>query len=569
MLLHLRVRNLVLIDEVTLEFGSGFNVLTGETGAGKSMVVDALSLVLGGRASGEIVRAGTKEAEVEALFSVSEEVATRLRASGVACEDEAVVRRVVSETRSRAYVNGKLCTAAELRSLGAPLCDVASQHESVSLTDPATHAAYLDAFGALTPLSSELESAVRRLVDADAEMNARRENAQRVRDREDYLRFQLKELEELAPVEGEETLLDQERGRLRHSDKLVRATESASAKLYDSEHSACDMLGQIGSDLGAAAELDSALAPLARRVADARAELSDVARELERYAAAVERDPKRLEEVEERWFRLQKLLAKHGPTTRELVALREDLTRSLGEIEGADETLLALERAREKIFADVAKKARTLSTRRREVAERLADAIGRELQNLGMGRARVIVDVSPNASVEGGLSLDGARLTAHGVDRVEFLIAPNRGEEPKPLRRIASGGELSRALLALKRVLAENAPRGTYVFDEVDAGVGGAIAEVIGKSMAHVAEHRQVICITHLPQIAALAEHHFVVEKTDDAKRTTTRVRRLKDSERTSEIARMLGGTRITEATKKTAAELIDVGRTLRGRRSK
>jgi DNA repair protein RecN (Recombination protein N) len=564
MLQHLRVRNLVLIDEVSLEFGSGFNVLTGETGAGKSMVVDALSLVLGGRASVDVVRAGAKEAEVEALFRVPREVASKLQASGVECEDEVVVRRLVSEGRSRAFMNGRLCTAAELRLMGVELCDVASQHESVSLTDPSTHASYLDAFGRLTANAEAVDRSVRALLETDATIAGRRETAQRVREREDYLRFQLKELDELAPQEGEEVLLEQERGRLRHSDKLVRAAEGASARLYDSEQSICDSLGQIGSELAAAAELDTTLAQVARRVSDARAELSDVSRELSRYAGTIERDPARLEHVEERLFRLQKLMAKHGPTTRELIALHQELARSLGEIEGADEAMLELEQTRETQFAETAKQARDLSKKRREVAERLADAIGRELQALGMGRARVIVDVSPLAAVEGGLALDGARLTPGGLDRVEFLIAPNRGEEPKPLRRIASGGELSRALLALKRVLAENAPRGTYVFDEVDAGVGGAIAEVIGKSMAHVAEHRQVICITHLPQIAALAEHHFVVEKTDDSKRTTTRVRRLKESDRALEIARMLGGTRVTEAAKKTAAELLEVGRAIR-----
>jgi DNA repair protein RecN (Recombination protein N) len=566
MLHHLRVQNLVLIDEMTLELAPGFNVMTGETGAGKSMVIGALGLVLGGRASPEIVRAGKKEAEVEALFEVSANarVLELLRASGIPSDGELVVRRVVSEHRSRAFINGKLCTAAELRVLGSELCDVSSQHESVSLTDASTHGAYLDAFGELRDASKELEESVQVLFQIEGDLSARREAAARVREREDYLRFQLKELDDLAPVEGEEVLLDQERGRLRHSEKLSTVTRAASERLYESEASVCDVLGQVISDLGVTLELDGTLTPLARRVSDARAELADVARELERYSGSVESDPARLDVVEERLFRLQKLLLKHGPGTKELVLLRHELSRSLDELEGTDEALAALDRRREEAFQRVAKQARSLSKQRRDAAEHLADAIGRELQHLGMGRARVVVEVRPLASVEGGLSLDGARLTASGIDHVEFLIAPNRGEEPRPLRRIASGGELSRALLALKRVLAENAPRGTYVFDEVDTGVGGAVAEVIGRSMAQVAHHRQVLCITHLPQIAALAEHHFVVEKIEEKERTRAGLKKLKDSERVLEIARMLGGARVTESTKKTASELLQVGKHLR-----
>jgi DNA repair protein RecN (Recombination protein N) len=564
MLLQLSVRNLVLIEKLDLELGAGFNVMTGETGAGKSMIVTALELVTGGRARPDAVRAGAKEAEVTALFDVASGSALEalLAEYDVPHEGELVIRRVVSEARSRAFLNGRLVSAGELRAVAKDLCDISSQHESVSLTDPATHAAYLDAFGGLSGERGKLARAVESLADVDKRIAVLRETARTRVEREDYLRFQLAELRELAPSLGEEQELENERGRLRHSERLATVTQGAYERLYEGESALCDMLGRTASEVESLGEIDGTLAPLGRRLHDARAELADVARELGRYASSVENDPSRLQEVEERMARLSRLLSKHGPTTRELLAFAKATEEQLDALEHGEETMAALEREREGIFAKVAKAARELSRQRRGVADKLADAIGRELALLGMGRAKVIVDVSPIEPSGEAPSVDGARLTQHGLDRVEFLIAPNRGEEPRPLRKIASGGELSRALLALKRVLSDSGPAGFYVFDEVDTGVGGAIAEVIGRAIADVAKHRQVLCITHLPQIAAQGEHHYVVEKGEtDNQRTRTQVRKLKPSERVNEIARMLGGIRLTDATRNAAKEMLDAQR--------
>jgi DNA repair protein RecN (Recombination protein N) len=284
--------------------------------------------------------------------------------------------------------------------------------------------------------------------------------------------------------------------------------------------------------------------------------LADAARELARYADSVEANPERLNEVEERLFRLEKWLLKHGPTTDDLIAYKDEIDKALRDMASASGRVGELTKRREAMLEKASTVARALSKKRRDAAERLADAVGRELAILGMGRARVVVDVAPVAP-SGGIALDGARLTRNGIDRVEFLIAPNPGEDPRPLRRIASGGELSRALLALKRVLAEKGPAGLYVFDEVDAGVGGGIAEVLGRAIADVAKHRQVLCITHLAQIAALADAHFVVDKSEAKGRTTTNVRRLTQKERTDEIARMIGGVKVTDAAKKAASEML------------
>jgi len=561
---RLAAQNLVLITEAAVEPGPGFNVLTGETGAGKSMIVDALGLVLGGRANPDDVRTGEREATVEALFEVApgERVASKLDAAGIALDEgELVVRRVIqSEGRSRAYLNGRMVTAAQLAELAPDLCDIASQHESVSLTDPSTHLEYLDAFGKLTEDRVVLESAVDAALRATAELD-RASQAEKIRaEREDFLRFQLREIDELDPKPNEETELENERGRLKHAEKLGNATRRAAERLYDAEGAMCDELGRVASEIDGVAALDGTLGPIARAIENARAELADAARALSRYADAVEANPDRLAEVEDRLFRLKKLLRRHGPSI-DLRAQRDALASELDALASSQERRAALEAERGALLAKAAEAARALSRKRREAADKLADAIGRELQQLGMGRARVIVDVATSAAQETELAVDGARLTRSGIDRVEFLIAPNPGEDPRPLRRIASGGELSRALLALKRVLAEKGPAGLYVFDEVDAGVSGAIAEVIGRAIADVSQHRQVICVTHLPQIAALADTHFVVTKSESRGRTTTNVKKLTPQERVEEIARMLGGLKIGDAARRAAEEMLRASR--------
>jgi DNA repair protein RecN (Recombination protein N) len=561
MLLELSVQNLVLIERLSVELGEGFHVLTGETGAGKSMIVDALGLVLGGRASPDLVRKGEKEAEVEARFEVlpGSAAMAKLEEAGIPCDGEVVVRRVVAaEGRSRAFLNGRLSTAAQLAELGRDLCDISSQHESVSLTDPASHLAYLDAFGHLSEAREALAVQFLSLAEVVRAIEATRTAERSRSEREDFLAFQVREIDDLGPTLGEEHTLESERGRLRHAEKLVHATRGAADRLCDGDSTICDALARIVSDLEQAATLDTTLAPVARSVEAALLELSDAARQISRYAETVEENPERLVELEDRSFRLQKLLRKHGPGTQELLAHREELGRELLAMASAQGRLVSLEVDRDARLGEIAKLARALSKKRRAAAEKLADAVGRELSQLGMGRARVSVDVTPIQPGQGDpLVVDGARLTESGVDRAEFLIAPNKGEDPKPLRKIASGGELSRALLAVKKVLAEKGPAGLYVFDEVDAGVSGAVAEVIGRSIAEVARHRQVLCITHLPQIAALADVHFVVDKTEEHDRTVSRVRKLNEAERVNEVARMIGGVKVGDAAKKAARELM------------
>lgn len=561
MLIALRVKNFILMDALELRLDAGFNVLTGETGAGKSIVVGALLLVLGGRASSEHVRPGAEEAEVEAFFDVrgSERLLRALEAAGVGSDGELVIRRIVQANgRSRAYMNGRLCTAGELQAIGPELADIASQHESVALTDPSTHLGYLDRFARLADAKSELASEVERLERIVGEIRAARDLERGRGEREAFLAFQLQAIDAISPQPGEIADLQAERNRLRHASRLLDVTRRASSRLDQGDPAICDELARLASDLQAAAELDPELKSCANVLEGAWGELREAARELSRYAERTEADPSRLSDIEERLYRLEGLLRQHGPTIDDVLAARARIAAELESLATAESRVVELEGKRDALLDVAAERARKLSAKRRKAAEKLGIAIGSELAELAMGGARVVVDVAPLGGERAELSVDGARLSRDGIDRVEFLIAPNKGIDPRPLRKIASGGELSRALLALKRVLAESGPAGLYIFDEVDSGVGGAIADKIGKAIGDVARHHQVLCITHLAPIAAFAGAHFVVTKQSAGGMAKSDVRRVDGKDRIAELARMLSGAKVTPAALKAATELIE-----------
>jgi DNA repair protein RecN (Recombination protein N) len=343
---------------------------------------------------------------------------------------------------------------------------------------------------------------------------------------------------------------------------LLELTRRAADRLSEGDEALCDELARLASDLHAAAALDATLATTAQVLDACCAELTEAAREIGRYAEQATVDPARLPEVEERMYRLEGLARQHGPTLTDVLAARARLATELDGLANAETRIAALEHERDELLAQAATRARELSKKRKKAADKLGRAISQELAELGMGSARVTVDVQPLRGSAGDLALDGARLGRDGIDRVEFLIAPNKGIDPRPLRKIASGGELSRSLLALKRVLADSGPAGLYVFDEVDAGVGGAIAEKIGRAMADVARHRQVLAITHLAPIAAAADTHFVVDKHEAAGVTKSRVVRVAGAERTAEVARMLSGSKVTRSALGAAEELLAEGAT-------
>ena len=558
MLTLLRVRNIAIIDELEIELGPGLTVITGETGAGKSILVGALQLVLGGRARPDAVRTGADRAEVEALFdpaTLDPAVRARIASLGASPDEELVVRRVVEAGgRSRASVAGVLLPLHQLQPLAAGLVDISSQHEHQTLADPASHLRFLDAFGALDPARGEIARVYEALRAARAALDATRASARDAAEREELLRFQINELERVNPRVGEDEELHAEAARLRHAESLGATLRRAEGALYAEDGAVVAVLARVCQDLVAAARVDPAYEAFLAPVESARAELAEAGRAIGRAARGVRADPERLAEIDERLHLLKRLARRHG-SLEAAVARRDAARAELAALGGVGDRVLDLEAAIEDLRGSATRLARALSEARREAAARLGDAITAELGSLGMGSAVVQVSVAPLEA--GGEALDGARLSATGVDRVEFLIATNAGEEPRALGRVASGGELSRALLALKRVLAGYQDAGTYVFDEVDTGVGGAVAQTIGRKLADVARHQQVVCITHLPQVAAFGDRHLHVRKEVRDGRTRTRVERLEGATRIEELARMLGGATVTDAARAAAADLV------------
>ena len=562
----LRIRNLAIIEESELELGPGLNVLTGETGAGKSILIAALALVLGGRADAGLVRTGADQAEVEALFELGP--APRLRAAlaekGIEVDDELIVRRVVLRSgRSRAFVGGRLTPARTLQELARGLVDISSQHEHHTLVDARTHIDHLDAFGALMGNRSTVAEAHKRLVDAEHALRDVSANLRERAEREDLLRFQLQEVDKLKPMPGELDELEASTRRLRHAVDLARAASEAEHALYGADDAVAARLAKIAGRLEGALRHDAQFGVFASRLDSARMEIEEVARDLEAYASDVSMDPSALAEAEERMVALRRLVRKHGHTLDDLLAWADSARAELARLGDSEAQVDAMSKAVEAARDAARKVARALSRGRHAASGTLASAMTAELSSLGMGGARVMVDVAP-LDGDGGIALDGQRFSSRGIDRVEFLIAPNPGEEPRPLARVASGGELSRALLALKRVLADIGPVGTFVFDEVDTGVGGAVAEVIGQKLSDIARHNQVLCITHSPQVAVYARHHHHVHKVHVDGRTHSRVKKLDEAGHLDEISRMLGGIDVSSASRAAARELRAAARAAR-----
>lgn len=554
----LRIRNLAIIEETELELGPGLNVITGETGAGKSILIASLALVLGGRGDAGLVRTGCPRAEVEALFELGP--APRVRAllaeQGIEVDDELVVRRVVLQSgRTRAYVGGRLTPVRVLRELARGLVDISSQHEHHTLVDPRTHLDHLDAFADLTGSRSQVAHAHAGLVAAVRALRTAEEAIRERAEREDLLRFQLSEYNALEPREGELDALEETLQRLHHAADLARVATDAERSLYSTDNAIASRLARLTGRLEGAVRHDPTLGAFIDRLDSARTEIEEVARDLDRYAADLPLDPRALSEAEDRLQALRRIIRKHGHTLDDLLEWGARATVELDALGAGEARVEALSEALSEARDGARATAHALSQARHAAATPLARAMTTELASLGMGGAEVLVDVAPLEG-DGGVALDGQRLTARGIDRVEFLIAPNPGEAPRPLARVASGGELSRALLALKRVLSGIGPVGLFVFDEVDTGVGGAIAEVIGQKLAAIARTNQVLCITHSPQVAVYAHQHHFVHKLHEDGRTHSRIKRLDEPGHLHEISRMLGGIDVSEASRAAARQL-------------
>jgi len=550
----LRVSDLAIIDSIELVLEPGFNVVTGETGAGKSILLQALDVALGGRPEADLVRAGSEEAVVEALFEdVPAEVGEALRAAGVAAggDGQLLVRRVIGRGgRTRAYVNGALGSLAILRDLAPLLLHVYGQDEHQALRRVESHRDLLDAAGGLEPDVGAMRARWDALVGARAALEER-QAAQRVaRDRGDLLRFQLDELEKAALVPGEDAELARERARLAHAERLGNLVGSAESGVYSGEASAVDVLGRALASLREAERLDPGLESMRALIEQSLAELEDAGAQLGRYSRTLAPDPPRLESVERRLAELGRLQKKYGGSVDDLVARRESLAAELALASEGEDGLTALVTAAAQAEGQAREAADRLSAARRRAGGQLEQRVEAELRHLALDDARFEVRVG-----------NGRPLGPAGSDEIEFFLAANPGEEPRPLARVASGGELSRIMLALKTVAASGDDGATLIFDEVDAGIGGRVAEVVGRKLRELGRRRQVLSVTHLPVIAAFAQHHVVVAKRVVRGRTVSSASALSDADRVTELARMLGGARLTREAREHAQELLRQGR--------
>ena len=559
MLVELHVTNFALIDRLDLTFGAGLNILTGETGAGKSIIIDALGLALGGRAGADLVRTGSSKATVEAIFDLThapEEVRRRLADAGLDGEDEEEMLLVTRELaraggKSQCRINGRLMPVAVLKEIAEGLVDVHGQHEHQSLLAADRHIDILDNWGGKDALALR-QSVAARFGEASALKREREKLQTDARERArmlDLYRFQQEELASASLQPGEEDELNANRSRLANSEKLSAAAADAYATLSGAERGAgaLDALNAALAAVEHVAALDENLSPLAETLQSAVSYAEDAARELRVYQESVEFNPERLEEIEARLDLIRTLKRKYGETLEEIIAYGVELAGKLDALENSEareeELTAAIVEAEGKLNAAAAR----LTKARRKASENFAAGIARELADLGM------------AATQFEVSIEVQPVTSKGADKVEFLLSPNPGEPLRPLAKIASGGEMSRIMLAMKSVLARTGAIPTMIFDEIDVGVGGRTAQTIGDKLEALAREAQIMCITHLPQIASRAGAHFFIEKQVHEGRTTVSVAPLDAEGRIEEIARMLGGSRRSEAVVQHAREMLSV----------
>lgn len=556
MLAELNVTNFALIEKTDLRFGQGFNVLTGETGAGKSILIGAINLILGSRASAEMIRHGADEAEVQALFIPDnvEYINRKLEELGLPGGDELVIRRVLPRNgRNRIYINGSIASLAQLAELGSELVAVSGQHEHQQLLDPDRQLVYLDQFGSLIEERKTMTRVHQEWTEETAALGRLNSKIKETREKAELFEFQVKEIRaaKLRPDEDDE--LEREITLLRNVEKIFALVKTSWDRLYGESGAVIETLDQVRSDLEKASGMDDRLTPLNAQVEDAYHQLDDVAGVLRDHLETLVFDPQRLEEAQERLGLINKLKRKYGATLAEVLEYGDSAADHLSRLSDMMEQREALKKRVESAYQTMVDQAARLSEKRVKAASKMAEDVANELRTLGMPKLKfdirflAVMDPPSNGKAPGPV----------GVDEIEFLIAPNVGEDLMPLARIASGGELSRSLLGLKSLLAGQEKIQTIIFDEVDTGIGGAVAEVVGRKLKALSGYHQLLCITHLPQIAAFGEHHQRVAKKEWNDRTITVIEKLSHEEKTDEIARMIGGLETSGAAKAAALEMI------------
>jgi DNA repair protein RecN (Recombination protein N) len=564
MLQELTIRNFAIIDDLKISFSGNLTVLSGETGAGKSIILNAVNLLLGSRANTTLIRTGSEIAELEALFQIApkSDVANIMDQHGYDASEGLLIRRLISRSdNNRIYINGRLSTMQLLNSITENLASISGQHAHQGLLKEDQHLLILDQFGGLISLREEVSKCFHEILPRIEKLHTLTSTKEKQSERIELLEFQKKEITEASISLGEDSALEKERTILKNGETLFQTVNGSIEELYSAQGSIVERLVEIKKNLENAGRIDPQLNLKAESVAAVTFNLEDTVENLRTYLKTIQIDEKRLEAVEERIDTLQRLKRKYGGSIEAVLKHLDSISQELSGIENISGTIADAEKELSMLNKKIVQRAETLSDKRKETAISLAKKVVSELNSLEMSSTRFQISLKSTPADEKShiyLTVHGNLLTETGLDRATFLIAPNIGETLKPLASIASGGELSRVVLAMKAILAETDSVETVVFDEVDAGIGGSVAEVVGKKLSSLADHHQVICITHLPQIAKFANQHFCISKSVSNGRTSTSINPLNEKDRLKEIARMLGGVEITQATLDHAREMLE-----------
>ena len=554
MLQTISLRDFVIVDQLELDFSSGFTVLTGETGAGKSILLDALGLVLGERADSSQIREGSNRAEISSLFRIEPELVQSfsqwLDEQGFPLEDEGqsllLKRTVESNGRSRAFINGSVATLAQLREAGDQLVDIHGQHAHQLLLKGGAQRELLDRHAGLLPLSAEVAQSFKTLANSRRRLEQAENAGQDVERERERLEWQLEELTELSPQEGEWVNIQSEHARLANGAKLIGGCQEAIEILSDADNSLESTLSKVCANVGALAEHDPALGEINQALESASIQLDEAIHGLNRYLQKIDLDPARLSEVEERMQALHSTARKYRAEVDELPTLLLETSERLDDLT-ASQNIEALRDQVKEEEAVYLKLAKQLSQKRSKAAKELGDLVTNAMQDLSMAGGRLEIALAPLS--EGG---------SHGLEQIEFLVAGHAGSTPRSLAKVASGGELARISLAISVITSKASFTPTLIFDEVDAGIGGAVAETVGKLLHQLGQSHQILCVTHLPQVAAQGNHHLKVSKSQNSEKTVSQVQILGRAERVEEVARMLGGATITDTTRRHARELLE-----------
>ena len=549
MLLGLTLKNFTIIEDLSVSLSSGLNIITGETGAGKSIIVDAINIILGDKAPAENIKTGKEEAHIEALFDISkdETIKERLATSGFDIKSgELLIKRIIyRNSRSRVFINGSLSTLTLLSTITQGLVDIFSQHEHQSLLREDNHLKIVDDFGKTGDEASHLRDIYQYYSSIKKELDDLEQSKKDKVEKEDYLKFQLNEIENAALTIGEDERLGEEKLKLVNAERLEASASSAYEELYEKENSVLGTLQKLSNDFKEIAKIDPKLNEVAESIEKGMLQLEEAAFSIRDYTTELSSDSQTLEVIEDRIHLINSLKRKHGDTIEQIIQKRDEIEQEVSNIENFDERVRLLSEESEKLIDELLQLARTLSKKRKQSSKKLCEMLEAELKEVGIKGGKFHIQFNDKV------------ISSSGIDAVSFLFSANPGEDPKPLNKVASGGELSRIMLVLKEVIARVEGGSVIIFDEADSGVGGAIAEAVGQKIRNLSRSYQVICITHLPQVAKFADSHLSVSKTHNDNKTQVTIKNLDENERVVELARMIGGFNITQKTLDTAQEML------------